>query len=119
MLLGYGWGQLGDKRQIVHFLERMGEGFFLKRDGLDKLELRVNPLIHGKLDRLIWVWSDRHSAISKGIRADSGCHLLKLIDPDLISYEVRFDATLTYYISLKLMILPLMKVGRSWLPIKV
>ena len=119
MLLGYGWGQLGDKRQIVHFLERVSEGFFLKRDGFDRLELRVNPLIHGKLDRFIWVGSDRHGAISKGIRADSCCHLLKLIDPDLVSYEVRFDTTLTNYVSLKLMILPLMKVGRSWLPIKI
>jgi hypothetical protein len=79
----------------------------------------VNSLIHCKLDRLIRIRSDRHSTISKGIGADSCFHFLKLIDPYLVSNEVRFDTTLTYYVSFKLMILPLMKVGRGWLPIKV
>ena len=119
MLLGYGWGQLCDKRQIVHFLERVSEGFFLKGDGFDRLELRVNSLINGKLGWLIRVGSDGHGAISKSIRADSGCHLLKLIYPDLVSNEIWLDASLTYNISFKFMILPLMKVSRGWLPIKV
>jgi hypothetical protein len=75
-------------------------------------------LIDGKLDRFIWVGSDRYGPISKGICTNSGCHGLKLINPELVSNKVRLDATLTYYVSFKLMVLPFMKVGRRRLPVK-
>ena len=80
----------------------------------------MNFLIHGKLllERFIWVGSGRYGAISKGIRTNPCRHVLKLLNPDLVNNQVGLDATLKYYVSFDLMMLPLMKVGRGRLPVK-